>query len=268
MILQQSYNYIKENYPHFTKLTIKDFRAGTYMLAVELSDGSMGIASSEPDGGIHCDKKDRDFGEFTPLQTCGRTIESLFIVQKHSVLIHTLKVACINAIAAKINELQNYKIISDKDPIDYLDLAKFKTITMVGAFHSYIKKIIPYNAKLNVLELNESAMLPEHRKYYVPANQFSKILPISDLILITGLTLVNNTFDALLQSCNPEAKIIVVGPSGNMIPSVLFEQNVDIIGGTRITNKNVVFDLISQGAAGYHLFKYCAEKICVLNERK
>jgi uncharacterized protein (DUF4213/DUF364 family) len=49
-----------------------------------------------------------------------------------------------------------------------------------------------------------------------------------------------------------------------MIPDVLFENNVDIIGSIRITKPEMLMKLISQASAGFHLFRYCAEKICVL----
>ena len=153
------------------------------------------------------------------------------------------------------------------DPIDLMDLGPGKTVTLVGAFHSYIHKIIQSGSKLFVLELHEDALLPEHKEYYVPANEYARVFQISDTVLITGLTLVNNTLDDLLQSIKPETKVIVTGPSSSVIPDVLFKHNVDIIGGILITKPELVFPLISQGAAGYHLFKYCCEKVCILNEK-
>jgi uncharacterized protein (DUF4213/DUF364 family) len=62
--------------------------------------------------------------------------------------------------------------------------------------------------------------------------------------------------------------IVITGPSSSMIPDVLFKQNVSILGGIRIIKPEQVFPLVGQGAAGYHLFEYCAEKICILNEKQ
>jgi hypothetical protein len=38
-----------------------------------------------------------------------------------------------------------------------------------------------------------------------------------------------------------------------------------MIGGTMITKPEILFPMVSQGAAGYHLFEYCAEKITIYN---
>ena len=43
--------------------------------------------------------------------------------------------------------------------------------------------------------MNEEALGQEYRRFYVPAGEFRKILPSSDIIIITGQTLVNGTID-------------------------------------------------------------------------
>ena len=268
MIIDETYDLLLNKYADYLKeLDISDVRIGSYMTAVKLSDNTMGIASAEVDSNIHCDKKNRDFGEFTPLHIQGQKVTALFETTKKSAIINSLKIAVLNAMSSRIIEIEGYKVIRNTDPIDLIDLGPGHTITLVGAFHSYIKKIIQSGSKLFVLELNENALLPEHKEYYVPANDFKKVFPPSDTILITGLTLVNNTLDDLLQSLQPETKVIVTGPSSSVVPDVLFKHNVSIIGGILITEPDLVFSLISQGAAGYHLFKYCCEKVCILNEK-
>jgi uncharacterized protein (DUF4213/DUF364 family) len=51
-----------------------------------------------------------------------------------------------------------------------------------------------------------------------------------------------------------------------MPPDWFFEHSVQIVGSLRITNPEVLMNLVSQGAAGYHLYEYCAEKITMLND--
>ena len=104
----------------------------------------------------------------------------------------------------------------------------------------------------------------EDKKYFVPASDYSKILPISDIVIITGLTLVNDTLDDLLKAIKPEAQTIVTGPSSSLIPDVLFANNVKIIGAVKITNPELMLKVVSEAGAGYHLFEYCAQKICIL----
>jgi uncharacterized protein (DUF4213/DUF364 family) len=137
-------------------------------------------------------------------------------------------------------------------------------VTIVGAFHSYIRRIEATGNKLHVLELSENAMSEEHRKYFVPAEEYKTVIPVSDIIIITGQTLVNSTIDDLLSVVPDNAQVVVSGPTVSIIPDVLFERGVTIIGAMRITNPEVMFDVISQGGTGYHLFEYCARKISIL----
>jgi uncharacterized protein len=269
MILEKILQHLRDNYQSYlSDLTIADLRVGLYMAAVQLSDGAIGIASAETDPEIICAKHLRDYGEFTPLKIQGRKVIELLESPKKSALVRTLKIAVLNAVSTRIIERNNYKVIRNTDPIDLLDLSGQKTITMVGAFQSYIKKISETKNKLSVLEFNENALLAEHRHYYVPAVKFTEILPVSDIVIITGLTLVNETIDNLLAHCRPDSRIVITGPSSSMIPDIFFKQNVSILGGIRINKPEQVFPLISQGATGYHLFEYCAEKICILNEKQ
>ncbi|MCX6253710.1 MAG: DUF364 domain-containing protein [Bacteroidia bacterium] len=247
-------------------LTISDVRIGVLLSAVLLSDGSCGVSSTVTDILTHCDKKSRDYGDFSPLKIIGQKVFSLFETDKKSSLIDTLKTAVLNAISSKLISTANYRIIENSDPIDLIDLSSKKTITVVGGFQTYIQKISETNNKLYVLELNEKALSEEQKQFYIPADQYANILPSSDIVFITGLTLVNNTIDDLLASISPKAKVIVTGPSSSIIPDILFENKVSIIGATRITDSDLLFSIVGEAGAGFHLFKYCAQKISILND--
>ena len=89
-------------------------------------------------------------------------------------------------------------------------------------------------------------------------------MPQSDIVIITGQTLVNNTIDDLLAVINPKSEVIVTGPSSGILPDLLFENKVSVIGTIRITKPEILFSLVREGGTGYHLFEYCAQKICIL----
>jgi uncharacterized protein (DUF4213/DUF364 family) len=112
--------------------------------------------------------------------------------------------------------------------------------------------------------MNESALPPEYRKYFVPADAYKTIVPESDIVIITGQTLVNSTIDDLLDAVNPGSQVIVTGPSGSILPDILFRNGVSIIGAVRITDPELLFDVAGEGGTGYHLFEYCARKICIV----
>lgn len=267
MIIDETYKFLITHHKELTeRLFIEEARLGLHLSAVRLSDKSYGVAGTLTDNHCFCKKNDRDFGAFTPNRITGRKITELFETPKVSCVIETLKIAALNAISSTLLLNGNYKITEDADPIDLLDLTPEKTVTIVGAFQSYIQKISKSGNRLFVVEFNEHALHEEHKRYYVPASDFKKVIPGSDIVIITGLTLVNHTIDELLETVTPGTKTIVTGPSSSIIPDILFKNKVNIIGATRFFNKELIFPIVSEFGTGFHLFKYCAQKICILNE--
>jgi uncharacterized protein len=265
MIIEQTYNLLTGRHKSaIENLTISDLRIGLYLTAVRLSDGSIGTSATLTDDQPFCAKINRDFGDFTPLQIRDQKVLALFDIKKGTGLISSLRMAVLSAISSKFISSGNYNIIEDKDPIQLLDLDAQKTITVVGGFHSYIRKISETRNKLFVLEMNEQALPAEYKRFFVPAGDFNMVLPVSDIVIITGQTLVNQTIDELLQAISPGTQVIVTGPSSSILPDILFENKVSLIGAVRITKPDILFDIVSEGGTGFHLFEYCAQKICIL----
>jgi uncharacterized protein (DUF4213/DUF364 family) len=118
---------------------------------------------------------------------------------------------------------------------------------------------------LQVLELDAHAFPERHHRLYIPAERAAEILPHSDAVILTGSTLVNHTLDDLLALISPRTFTALVGPSGGLLPDALFRKGINIIGTIRILDPNTMFTVVSEGGAGYHLFRTCAEKICILH---
>lgn len=267
MIAEETYKLLTQHYRgKLDDIIISDVCVGLRITAVILSDGSYGVAGTMDDQGTHCAKENRDFGAFTPSKIRGSSLSSLFSSAKSSNILMSLKIAVMNALSSRIISESGYKVIEDADPVDLIDLSGGKNITIVGAFHSYIRKISSTPNTLHVLELDREALADEHKKFYVPSSEYKTLVPRSDIVIITGLTLVNNTIDGLLEACNSRSKVIVTGPSSSLLPDLLFSKGVNMIGATRITDPDLLLTVAAEGGAGYHLFKYCARKICILNE--
>ncbi|MGD0341848.1 MAG: DUF364 domain-containing protein [Bacteroidales bacterium] len=269
MIIDQTYNLLKTDYREKTEdLTIKDVIIGLHLTAVRLSDDSFGVASTLTDDHPNCAKESRDYGDFSPSKIKGQRISYLFETLNGSSVVFTLKIAVLNAISSGLISSGKYTVFKNCDPVDLIDLSSRKTITIVGAFHSYIRKISETNNRLYVLELNKNALYPDEMQFYIPAVEYPKVFQGSDVVIITGLTLVNNSIDNLLSAIPQKARVIVTGPSSSIIPDILFANNVEIIGATHITKPDVLFDIVSEAGAGFHLFRYCAQKICILKRNE
>ncbi len=265
MIIRETIDLLYERIGNkLNSVRVSDVRIGMFLTAVELSDGSAGAAATQCADHPFCRKTERDFGPLTPSKIKGTAVTDIMYSEKNSGLISSLRMAVMNALSSTLLTDASYRIHRNSDPLEFLYLNEKMTVTIVGAFQSYIRKISAAGSRLNVLEMNREALNEEQRKYFVPADDYATVIPESDIVIITGQTLVNDTIDNLLNSVADGTRVIVTGPSGSIIPDILFRNNVSIVGATRITDSRLMFDVVGEGGTGFHLFEYCAEKITLL----
>jgi uncharacterized protein (DUF4213/DUF364 family) len=268
MIIDETYTVLKSRYGQvLNMLTIERMVAGIYFTAVKLSSGYSGLATNDlnsMDSSIH--SRNRGFGAFTPGNFKGQKVTDLFSVSEPGSFIKTLQLAVLNALSAELMPDSSYKVIENLDPIELVDLTEQKQVCLVGAFLSYIKKIDESNSVLKIVELNENAVPDEYRQHFVPASLSGETVSQSDVVIITGSSLANNTLDQLLSIIPARTKVILVGPTSGLLPDVLFARGVNILGATRITDADKMLDIVAEGGSGFHLFKSCATKICIENE--
>ena len=81
----------------------------------------------------------------------------------------------------------------------------------------------------------------------LPAALAPELLPQADVVAITGMALVNGTFDGLAALCRPEAYVLVLGATTPLTP-LLFDYGVSAVSGTVVTDIAAVLDAVSQGA--------------------
>lgn len=81
----------------------------------------------------------------------------------------------------------------------------------------------------------------------LPADRAGEILPQADVVVLTGTSVMNHTFDDLISLCSPDAFVVALGPSTPLSP-VLFDRGVDVIAGTFVEDIDMTLRYISQGA--------------------
>jgi len=114
-----------------------------------------------------------------------------------------------------------------------------RRVAIVGHF-PFVSRVRAAVATCWVLELNP---LPGD----LPAEMAPEILPQADVVAITGMTLVNGTFEGLAALCRPDAFVMVLGPSTPLSP-LLFDYGVRAVSGTVVTDIPAVLAAVSQGA--------------------
>lgn len=113
-----------------------------------------------------------------------------------------------------------------------------KKVALIGHF-PFVNRLATRVGTLKVLELNPHP--GDH-----PAVDAELILPQSDVIAITGMTLINHTFPQLLALCPAGAFVMILGPSSPLSP-VLFDFGVSLVSGSIITNTDAVKRTALQG---------------------
>jgi uncharacterized protein (DUF4213/DUF364 family) len=112
-------------------------------------------------------------------------------------------------------------------------------VAIVGHF-PFTDEVRAAAGELWVLELNP-------RPGDLPAHMAPQVIPQADVVAITGVTLINHTFDDLVRLCRPDAYVIVLGGSTPLCPA-LFDYGVDVLGGTVVDDPELVLKDIAGGA--------------------
>jgi len=113
-----------------------------------------------------------------------------------------------------------------------------KKVAVVGHF--------PWVPKLR--EIAGEFWVIEHRPRGedLPADEAEKVLPKADVVGLTGTSLINHTFDRLMELCR-DSFVVMVGPSSPLTP-VLFRYGVDVISGARVVQPEKMVACITEGA--------------------
>lgn len=114
-----------------------------------------------------------------------------------------------------------------------------KRVALVGHF-PFVPRLRERVGTLWVLE-------EQPRGEDLPARAANEIIPQADVIALTGTTIINHTFDALMALRRADARVLVLGPSTPLSP-ILFEYGVDILSGAIVENVDAVLRGVSEGA--------------------
>jgi len=134
-------------------------------------------------------------------------------------------------------DLTNAKEVNARELL--LERAPGKSVTVIGHF-PFTEDLRAAAGHLSVLELHP-------RPGDLPANQAGDVIPQTDILAITGVTLINHTFDDLIALCRPDTYVVMLGGSTPLAP-VLFDYGVDVIGGTVVDDPKRAMGDVEQGA--------------------
>jgi uncharacterized protein (DUF4213/DUF364 family) len=114
-----------------------------------------------------------------------------------------------------------------------------KKVAIVGHF-PFLPRVRERAKALWVIEKN-----PREGDYN--ETEADRLIPQADVVAITGTSLTNHTLEHLLELCDPEAYVVMLGDTVPLSP-VLFEYGVDALSGTRVFDADLALRCVSQGA--------------------
>lgn len=223
---------------------VKDIRVGVSWTGVHGKYG--GVAKTYGIPVVHGNYT-QDMGELTNKNT----LELAEYAHSWNLVEASLGVAAINSMIKP----RGKKDINAQDLI--LEEGKNKKITMVGKFPR-IDEIRSVARELWVLESNPTLLNPKEGIITESAAEY--VFPGSDIIVITGSTLINKGLERYMELARREdAYTIILGPSTPM-SDVLFDYGVDMLAGVEIVNPEAILHKISQ-SGGMINTKVCKGEI-------
>ena len=272
ILLQESADILKEYFgERLEKMVVERAVFGLFFSGVKLSTGHGGLCFTpvkEIPEAVCCPSS----AKAMPLsgKLGGRSVKSYLDDLSHTnILRKTLAIATLNALSAcywEENKNLEYKIETDVDSFDVMEIPQGKKSVVIGALVPMLKKLLAADADFKVLEMDSRTLKGNELEHFAPAKDANMYLPDSDLDVITGVTILNDTLPDLLAMCKPGADILVTGPTAGMIPDAFFKRGVTVMGGILVTKPDELLDVISEGGSGYHFFGKSAERIVIYNK--
>jgi len=248
------------------RITVRRAVLGLFFTGVVLSTGEAGLCATPvkeiPDA-VCCPSSLRAMP--LPGRLVGRPVDAfLDDVASDNPLKKALGIAVLNALSLRLTEAgraQPYEI--GGDAFDEVEIRPDDRAVVVGALVPALKRLARLGVRYTVLELDPRTLKGAELAHFAAADRYPEFLPEADVVIITGVTLLNDTLPALLAHVKPGARVALAGPTVSMLTEPLFRRGVTMVGGTVVTDPDRCLDLLAEGASGYHLFGHCAEKTLI-----
>lgn len=161
-------------------------------------------------------------------------LELAAYIDAKKVTLRSVGMAAINALLPRNPE--DWQEINAEDVI--ARHGENKKVALIGSF-PFVKRLKERVGELVVLE--QTPVEGELHAHAAP-----QVLPDADVVAITGLSLINHTFEDLFNLCSKNAIVLVLGPS-TPLSQVMFDYGVHLLSGAVVDEIDPVLKMIVQG---------------------
>lgn len=116
-----------------------------------------------------------------------------------------LGISTLNALSIAVLEAEGKlpggpsSCMSYGDAFDEVDVNNYNHAVVVGAMVPIMRQLRQSNCNWHVLEMDSRTLKAAEMEHFVPADQAATVVPDADLLVITGVTMLNDTLAGLLE---------------------------------------------------------------------
>jgi len=255
-IINELIEIVKEN---LEDVKVEDVRIGLFYTGVKLENGFAGLAFTprgEASKATCCSQTYQKMPKAGTL-TNMRLYEALELSKSFNPILRAVGIATLNAASQSL--ISHYPITS-LDPLDLIEVRGEDTVTMVGAFPSYIRRLKEKVKELFVYDFNLEAL--EELGLKEPNLNFEEALKRSQVVIATGSIFVTQTEEFIIKNTRAR-EFILVGPTASMLPDPLFKRGVTCIGGIKVKDPDTMLRIISEAGGSKALLESCSERYTI-----
>jgi uncharacterized protein (DUF4213/DUF364 family) len=257
----------------FPSLTLERTVVGLFFTGVKLSNGTGGICFTPikdiPDAVCCPSSAGR---AFDPAKLYGMSAkDALLSLSPYEPIKTAVAIATLNALSAACWErgsIGDYHIRTRMDAQDALPMPEGSAVAVIGAIVPILRTLKGRGGTWWVIEQDPRTLKHDEMAHFVPAEKSAEVISRADILIITGVTLINHTLEGILGKARPGAEIAVVGPTASMLPEPLFERGVTMVGGVWVKKPDQLLDVLAVGGSGYHFLDRLADRIVLEKKTK
>jgi len=271
-VVAETIEIIQEKSPApLEKVWIDDLVIGIFFTGVKLSTGHAGVAFTpigEIPEAVCCPTSAARMPQAGKLR--GTPVsETLKYALDPNVLKSAVGVATLNALSQWMIESEDetdYHIVKEADGFDLLKIEPRETISLIGAFAPYIRRLKMMGNPFFIIEKRAQTLRLDEMKYFKPDSEMRNALEKSGVVIITGTAIVNHTIDHILSFVRNGIRAAIIGPTASMIPDAFFKRGITTVAGIHILDPDLMIKILKEGGSAYHLLKKCSQKIAFVKK--
>lgn len=252
----------------FDDLTIERSVVGLFFTGVKLSNGAGGVCFTpikEIPEAVCCPSSAGRI--FDPAKIPGmKAVNALSALSSPEPMKVAVAIATLNALSSTCwsqGGKEHYNMNVNMDALEAVQLPDDSSVAVIGAIVPVLRLLKRRGGTWWIIEQDPKTLREDELPHYVPAEKSEEVLAKADVLIVTGVTLVNHTLENLLESAKPDAEIAVMGPTASMLPEPMFERGVRVVGGVWVKKPDELLDVLASGGSGYHFLDRLADRIVI-----